>query len=76
MHNNIIGQREHYPVAQEMWNRLNIAYDGTLSSRLLVIILKFELHEGSQAYPGRVYLKVMSTIIRNPKLVGNNFIDD
>ena len=34
MHNDLIGEFENYPNAQEMWNQLKIAYGGTSVTRL------------------------------------------
>ena len=34
MHNDLIGEFENYPNAQEMWNQLKIASGGTSATRL------------------------------------------
>ena len=42
MYNDLIGEFEDYPNAQEMWNQLKIAYGGTSTTRLRAISLKLK----------------------------------
>ena len=76
MHNDLIGEFEDYPNAQEVWNQLKIAYGGTSATRLRALTLKFEQYVMDSKHSMAEHLRTMSTLIRDLKAVGNNLFDE
>ena len=76
MHNDLIGEFEDYPNAQEMWNQLKIAYEGTSATRLRALTLKFEQYIMDSKHSMAEHLRTMFALIRDLKAVGNNLFDE
>ena len=76
MHNDLIGEFEDYPNAQEVWNQLKIAYGGTSTTRLRALTLKFKQYVMDSKHSMAEHLRTMSTLIRDLKAVGNNLFDE
>ena len=76
MHNDLIGEFEDYPNAQEMWNQFKIAYGGTSSTRLRALTLKFEQYVMDSKHSIAEHLRTMSALIHDLKATGNNLFDE
>ena len=76
MHNDLIGEFDDYPNAQEMWNQLKITYGGTSATRLRVITLKFEQYVMDSKHSVAEHLRTMSALIHDLKAAGDNLSDE
>ena len=76
MHNDIIGEFEDYPNAQEMWNQLKIAYGRTSATRVRALTLKFEQYVMDSRHSMAEHLRTMSALIRDLKAAGNNLSNE
>ena len=45
MHNDLIGEFEEYPTAQELWKALKVRYGGTSATRLRGLTMKFDSYK-------------------------------
>ncbi|XP_035541682.1 uncharacterized protein LOC118344684 [Juglans regia] len=75
MHNDLIGEFENYPTAQYMWNHLKITYEGTSTTRLRALALRFEQYVMDPKHTMTKHLRSISALIRNLKAPGNNLTD-
>ena len=76
MHNYLIGEFKDYLNAQEIWNQLKIAYEGTSATRLQALTLKFVQYVMDSKHSMAAHLRMMSTLIRDLKATGNNLFDE
>ena len=76
MHNDLIGEFEEYPTAQELWKALKIRYGGTSTTRLRGLTMKFDSYKMRSEHTMKQHLRAMSTMIRELKTVGNNLTDE
>ncbi|XP_075663075.1 uncharacterized protein LOC142632583 [Castanea sativa] len=76
MHNDLIGEFENYPNAQEMWNQLKISYGGTSATILRALTLKFEKYVMDSKHSMAEHLRTMSTLIRDLKAASNNLSNE
>ena len=76
MHNDLVGEFENYPNAQEMWNQLKITYGGTSATRLQALTLKFEQYVMDSKHSIAEHLRTMSALICDLKAAGNNLSDE
>ena len=59
-----------------MWNQLKIAYEGTSVTRLRALTLKFEQYVMDSKHSMAEHLRMMSTLICDLKVAGNNLSDE
>ena len=76
MHNDLIGEFEDYPNAQEVWNQLRIAYGGTSTTTLRALTLKFEQYVMDSKLSMAEHLRTISALIRDLKAAGNNLSNE
>ena len=76
MHNDLIGEFKDHPNAQEMWNQLKIAYQGTLATRLWALTLKFERYVMDSTHSMVEHLRTKSISIHDLKATDNNLSDE
>ena len=76
MHNDLISEFEQYTTVQEMWKSLKLRYEGTSATRLRGLIMKFDSYKMRSKHTMKQHLRVMSSMIRELKLVGNNLTDE
>ena len=76
MHNDLIGEFERYRTAQDMWKALKLRYKGTSATRLLGLTMKFDSYKMRSEHTRKQHLRVMSSMIRELKLAGNNLTNE
>ena len=76
MHNDLIGEFEEYPTAQELWKALKIRYGRTSATRLRGLTMKFDSYKMRSEHTMKQHLRAMSTMIRELKTAGNNLTDE
>ena len=76
MHNDLIGEFKDHQNAQEMWNQLKIAYQGTLATRLWALTLKFEQYDMDSTHSMVEHLRTKSISIHDLKATDNNLSDE
>lgn len=59
-----------------MWSQLNIPHRGTSTTRLRVMMLRFETYQMDLKHTMVEHLSTLSTMICDLKAVGNNLSDD
>jgi hypothetical protein len=76
MHNDLIGEFEKYPTAQELWKALKVRYGGTSATRLRGLTMKFDSYKMRSEHTMKQHLRAMSTMIRELKTAENNLTDE
>jgi hypothetical protein len=76
MHNDLIGEFEVYPTAQGMWEALKLKYDGTSTTRLRGLTIRFDSYKLRSDHTMKQHLRVMSSMIRELKAAENQLIDE
>jgi hypothetical protein len=76
MHNDLIGDFEEYPTAQELWKALKVQYGRTSATSLRGLTMKFDSYKMRSKHTMKQHLRAMSTMICELKTVGNNLIDE
>ena len=76
MHNDLIGEFEEYPTAQELWKAFKVRYGGTSATRLRGLTMKFDSYKMRSEYTIKQHLRAMSTMIRELKTARNNLTDE
>nr|POE88869.1 hypothetical protein CFP56_37404 [Quercus suber] len=76
MHNDLIGEFEQYTTAQDMWKALKLRYGVTSATRLCGLTMKFDSYKMCSEHTMSQHLRVMSSMIREFKSVGNNLTDE
>jgi hypothetical protein len=76
MHNNLIGEFEKYPTAQELWKALKVRYGGTSATRLRGLTMKFDSYKMHSKHTMKQHLRAISTMIRELKIAGNNLTNE
>jgi hypothetical protein len=76
MHNDLIGEFEEYPTAQELWKALKVRYGGTSATRLRGLTMKFDSYKMRSEHTMKQHLRAMSTMIRELKTDVNNLTDE
>ncbi|GAV59488.1 UBN2 domain-containing protein [Cephalotus follicularis] len=71
MHDDLINAYEHCVTTKEMWNELRFDFGGNSVTRLRNLVLKFEMYKKESKNSMTKYLRIMSSMIRDLKNVGN-----
>ncbi|KAM1551881.1 hypothetical protein ACFX1X_044549 [Malus domestica] len=67
---------EGYSTAKKMQDQLKFAFDGTSTTRLKSLVLKFEVYRMDPKHSVSEHLRKMSTMIRDLKVVGSIITDE
>jgi hypothetical protein len=59
-----------------MWEALKLRYGGTLATRLRGLTMKFDSYSMCYNHTMKQHLRVMSSMIHELKVIGNNLIDE
>ena len=73
MNNDMIGEFEECQTSQEMWKLLEMKYGGTSTTRLRGLTIRFDSYFKDTM---KQHLPVMSIMICELKVAGNNLIDE
>jgi hypothetical protein len=76
MHNDLIGEFEVYPTAQDMWEALKLKYGGTSATRLRGLTMRFDSYKMRSDHAMKQHLRVMSSMIRELKAAENQLTDE
>jgi transposase InsO family protein len=76
MSNDLIGEFEECKTAHDMWEALKLRYGGTSATRLRGLTMKFDSYSMHYNHTMKQHLRVMSSMIRELKVAGNNLTDE
>uniref|UniRef100_A0A2N9EE71 Integrase catalytic domain-containing protein n=1 Tax=Fagus sylvatica TaxID=28930 RepID=A0A2N9EE71_FAGSY len=75
MHDDLIGEYETFQNAKDMWDQLKFDFDGTSTTRLRSLVLKFEVYRKDPKHTMTKHLRTMSGMIHDLKATGNVLTD-
>ena len=76
IHDDLIREYEAFQNAKDMWDQLKFDFGGTSTTRLRILVLKFEAYRKDPKHTMIEHLRMMSEMICDLKAVGNILTDE